>query len=664
MTLDEKLEQLHGVGSQEHFRLVPGIPRLGVPPLVITNGPAGVGPGDQGSPLATALPAPISLAASFDRHTARTYGEVVGNEVRRTGSNFLEAPETNLSRIPTHGREFEGYGEDPHLVATISDAFIAGVQRPGVIAESKAFAENNQEVNRSVADAHVDERVLRELELRAFESNVRHGVGAVMCAYNAINGVFSCENAHLLGDILRGEWGFDGFLTSDFGAVHSTVPSMHAGLDVEMHRGVHYARAPVMHALSSGAVRIEDIDALLVRRFATELRFGLFEHLPAKRPLPIAEHGRIARRLAEQGMVLLRNRARTLPLRLAGLRSIALIGPFAGAAKTGGGGSSLVNPAYTVSPVDGIERRAGADVAVTYDPGSDLGAAATAARAADVAVVMVGDREAEGSDRPSLALDRNQDALVETVADANPRTVVVVKSGGPVLMPWLARVPAVLEAWYPGEEDGNAVAAVLFGDVDPGGRLPVTFPPGDADVPAHEPQQYPGLPFDEGGSAGFRTEYSEGLFIGYRWYDQQRVRPLFPFGYGLSYTRFRYSHLHVASNAHRRVFARFEVTNTGRRRGVAVPQVYVGAPRRNAVHEPIRQLGGVAKLSLRPGRTAHVRAPIDPLSAAYYSVRRHRWRIQPGCHPVTVGSSERHAVLSGVTIGDRQRCDARVRLSG
>ena len=685
MTLDEKIDQLHGIGSTQHYRRVDPIDRLHVPPLMVTNGPAGAGPNDSGglsSPPATALPAPIALAATFDPDAAKAYGDVVGDEVADTGSNFLEGPDVNLSRIPTNGREFEGYGEDPHLVSVISGGFIAGAQRPGVIAESKHFAENNQEVNRNADDAHVDERVMHELELRAFEWDVRNGVGAVMCAYNAVNGVYSCENRHLLHDILRAEWGFDGFVTSDFGATHSTVPSMHAGMDLEMPSASYYSSSNVKQALQAGSLTVDDIDTILVRRFTTELRFGLFEHPPATRPVPVRQHGATARDLSEQSTVLLRNEGGLLPLRSASLHSIAVIGPYAGAAMTGGGGSSKVNPAYTVTPVDGLKRRAGSGVTVTYDDGSSLATAAAAAQSADVAIVMVGETESEGLDRPTLALDApsaglvnvsvnpHQDALVEAVAAANPKTVVVVKSGGPVLMPWLSAVPSVLEAWYPGEEDGNAVAAVLFGDVDPSGRLPVTFPASDAQVPARLPQQYPGVPFAtstgtgpaDTSFGGFRSEYSEGLFVGYRWYDQQGMDPLFPFGYGLSYARFQYAGLRVARDAAGETVALFDVTNVGSRPGVAVPQVYVGAPDPNPVAEPARELAGTAKVSLAPGETAHVRVPIDPLSASFYSVAAGAWQIESGCHPVTVGTSERQLVLTGATIGDRPECTAPVEL--
>ncbi|HZC25902.1 MAG TPA: glycoside hydrolase family 3 C-terminal domain-containing protein, partial [Actinopolymorphaceae bacterium] len=640
MTLDEKITELHGIQNADHRRFVPGIDRLGIPPLVITNGPAGVGPGDNPhQPAATALPAPISLAASFDRGLATQYGVVTGAETRDLAESLLEGPDVNIARVPVNGRTFEGYGEDPYLAGQISVGNIDGIQSQGIIAEVKHYTANNQEANRFAVNEIIDDRTLHEIYLPQFEASVKDAhAGTVMCAYPKVNGAFACENDPLLADVLRGQWGFDGFVQSDFGAAHSTVASANAGMDLEMPAGVFYADA-MRQAVLSGQVSMQTIDTLLIRRFTVMIRFGLFDPPLTMSPIPVQADGAFARTAAEDGTVLLKNDGAQLPLDASALHSVAVIGPFAGAAKTGGGGSSHVLPEYTVGPVDGIKNRVGPGAAVMFDDGSDPAAAADVARSADVAVVMVGDDETEGSDRSSLALSGNQDQLVEAVAAANPNTVVVVKSGGPVLMPWADQVPAVVEAWYPGEEDGNAVAAVLFGDVNPSGKLPVSFPVAGTDVPAHTPQQYPGV----NGTA----VYSEGLQVGYRWYDAQDIAPLFPFGYGLSYTTFGFSHLTVSPvlSPHGTVAVGVDVTNTGSRAGSDVAQVYVADPA--ATGEPPTQLKGFQKVALAPGQTKHLAFTLDERAFSTWDPAAQQWATADGRYGVLVGDSSRNLPLHG-----------------
>ena len=636
MTLDEKITELHGVQDSQHRRYVPGIARLGIPPMRITNGPAGAGPGDDPTQQpATALPAPISLAATFDTGAAREYGTLTGAESADLANSLLEGPDVNMARVPTNGRTFEGYGEDPYLAAELGVADIRGIQGQGVIAEVKHYAANNQETNRFAVNEIIDDRTLHEIYLPHFQAAVQQGhAGSVMCAYPRVNGTFPCENPELLRTVLRGQWGFDGFVQSDFGAAHSTVPSALAGMDLEMPTGTFYG-TDMRQALAAGQISESAIDTLLVRRFTVMIRFGQFDHPLTTTPIPVRADGAASRSLAEQGTVLLRNQSGALPLP-GSVTSVAVIGPYAGAAQTGGGGSSHVVPAYTVSPVDGIRARV-PGATVSYDAGTDPAAAAALARTADVAVVMVGDNETEGRDRPSMALTGNQDALVSAVAAANPRTVVVVKSGGPVLMPWAGQVPAIVEAWYPGEEDGNAVAAVLFGDVDPGGRLPITFPRADADTPAHTPAQYPGV-------NGVAT-YSEGLQIGYRWYDARHIAPLYPFGYGLSYTSFRYSHLDVSRpDRHGQVTVRLDVTNTGHRSGSTVAQVYVADPA--AAGEPPIQLEGFQRVSLKPGRTHQVTLRLDSRAFSVWDSAAQRWTVTPGRYTIRAGGSSADLPLS------------------
>ena len=626
MTLDEKVQEIHMLDVPDHPREVAGIERLGIPALKITNGPAGAGPGDSSTAQpATALPSALGMAASWDPRMAAAFGRVAGQEVRDRGEGLIEAPGLNITRVPRNGRDFEYLGEDPYLTAQMVVPEVRAIQAQGTIAEIKHYAANNQETDRKTVNEVIDERTLREIYLPGFEAAVKQGgAGAVMCAYPSVNGQFGCENTHQLKDVLRGDWGFDGFVQSDYTATHSTVAAALAGEDLDM-KHVYYGDA-TKAAVESGQLAESVVDTMLVRRFAQMFRFGLFDDPRTPTPIPGRQDGAVARSIAEQSAVLLKNDGGQLPLR--SVRTVAVIGPYAGAAHTGGGGSSQVTPLYTVSPVDGITSKG---VTVTYADGSDPAAAAALAKSADVAVVMVGNKDKEGSDRPNLSLPSGQDQLVSAVAAANAKTVVVLKTGGPVLMPWLSQVRAVLEAWYPGEEDGNAVADLLFGDANPSGKLPMTFPNAENETPANTPQQYPGVD-------GTAT-YSEGLQVGYRWYDARNVAPLFPFGYGLSYTSFAVRHLSVAGRGHVAV----DVTNTGTSTGADVVQAYVAAPA--SAGEPPRQLRGFAKVTLRPGETKHVVLTLDPHSFSVWDTAAGRWATAPGRYTVLAGDSSRDLPL-------------------
>jgi beta-glucosidase len=646
MTLDEKISQLHGVHNDTQFRVAPGIPRLGIPDFHITNGPAGAGPGGAGKQVpATALPSPIALAATWDVNLAQRYGEIAGAEAKDIGNSLLEAPTINIARLPQNGRTFEGYGEDPYLTGRLSVANITGIQSQGILANVKHFAANNQETDRFVVNEIVDERTLREIYLPAFEASIKEGHAAtVMCAYPRVNGVFACENPMLLDQVLRQDWGFKGFVISDFGATHSIAPAIKAGLDMEWPTGIYFGDA-LKAEVQSGEVPESAIDHMLVRRFSTLMSYGLFDHPPVPQAIPAQKDGAAARGIAEAGMVLLKNSGNILPLHASLLKSVAVIGPYAGEANTGGGGSSHVIALYSVNPVDGIQGRVGTGVNVTYADGSDIAKAADMAKSADVAIVMVGDHATEGKDH-LLTLEGNQDALVAAVAAANPHTVVVLKTGSAMLMPWLDEVPALLEAWYPGEEDGNAVAAVLFGDIDPSGKLPITFPKRVEDGPVHTAEQWPGVEL--------QAHYSEGVFVGYRYYDAHKIEPLFPFGFGLSYTTFSYDHLTVSpthtdfgGNAGPSVTVSCDVTNTGSVAGAEVAELYLGLPSRAAVPEPPLQLKGFQKVALDPGQTAHVQFTVDARAVSYWDIATHAWTILPGTIHVFVGSSSRDIRLRG-----------------
>ncbi len=650
MTLDEKISQMHGTGTKQVFRIVVGVPRLGIPDLLVTNGPAGfgpAGPGHQGK--ATALPSPMSLACTWDVDAARQYGVIEGSESIDFGNTLLEAPDINIARVPQNGRTFEAYGEDPYLVGRMAVANIWGIQSQGIIANVKHYAGNNQEEERLSVNDDIDERTLHEIYLPAFEASVKDGgVASAMGAYNKVNGAFCCENDVLLNQILKKDWGFDGFVTSDFGAVHSTVPSVKNGLDLEMPTG-KFLGDKLKAAVASGQVTEAEIDEHLVRRFRTMMKMGVWDHLPAQKPIPAAENGALARDLAEEGMVLLRNEGGLLPLQAGQIKSIALLGPMAGKASTGGGGSSHVEPVYSVTPLDGLKKALGSGVTVTLGSG-DEAKQVTLAKACDVAIIMVGNQQGEGHDFP-LDLSPETNALIEAVAAANPRTIVVLKSGGAMLLPWADKVPAILAAWYPGEEDGNAVADVLVGNYNPSGKLAMTFPKSLGDVPAHTPEQYPG----EGAEKQKTAHYSEGVLVGYRWYDAKNIEPLFPFGFGLSYTTFTYANLKLSADTlpvdAPKLQVDFDVTNSGKVAGAEIVQLYVGLPSQPDVQQPPHQLKGFARLTVAAGQTAHGTISLDPRAFSYWDVSTHGWKVAPGDYPIYLGASSRDLRLQGkVTI--------------
>ncbi|MEU9077590.1 glycoside hydrolase family 3 C-terminal domain-containing protein [Kitasatospora sp. NPDC048538] len=637
LTTDEKARLLLGVTAPDDAHsvgYVEGVPRLGIPPLLLSDGPAGV---RDGLP-ATALPAPVALAAAFDPALATTYGTVLGREARARGYQVLYAPMVNIVRVPQGGRNFETLGEDPFLASRVAAAEVRGIQSQGVAAQVKHYAANNQEDNRQSYSSEVDERTLTEIELPAFRAAVRDGrAWSAMCGYNPVEGVWACENFPLLRDVLKGRWGFDGVVGSDYPATHSSVNAAAAGLDQEFGGSTWFTDLPA--AVADGRLAPAVLDDQVRRVLRLMVRTGALDggQAPAADP---AAGARDARTAAAAGTVLLRNQGAALPLDASRLHSIAVIGPWADRSYTGGYGSSHVTPydGYTVTPRQGITARAGAGVQVRYHKGDDAGAAASVAAGADVAVVVVGDEETEGADRGSLDLAPADDALIRAVAKANPRTVVVLDTGGPVTMPWLDSVPAVVEAWYPGEQSGTALADVLFGDVDPGGRLPVTFPTSAAATPIRDASQYPGT---DGA-----YHYTEGLDVGYRWYDASGTPPLFPFGYGLSYTSFGYSGLTVTGpDAAGRVRVGFDVTNRGTRTGTEVPQLYVAFP--SAAGEPPQQLKGFDKVTLAPGRSTHVELRLERPDFSVWDSGVHGWQVPGGRYGLTVGSSSRAPRLQG-----------------
>jgi beta-glucosidase len=663
MTLDQKIHQLSfseppwfaSYGTAGH---VDGTAALCIPNLVLSDAGSGVAGLQQGT---TTFPSGVGQAAMWNPALERRFGAALGDEAWNKGINVMLGPGMNIARIATNGRNFEYMGEDPFLAGKTAAAAIRGIQTQNVLAEPKHYAANNQETDRMTIDARVDDRTLREIYLPAFERSIKEGgAGSIMCSYNKLNGSWACEDKELLDGYLRRDWGFTGFVTSDWSATHSTLGSAEAGMDLEMNvAGTHYYGDPLEQAVQEGKVPMTRVDGMLRHIFVPMFRFGLFDKPPVTQPQAYAntadtpEHHALARQMSEEATVLLKNAGGLLPLDHGSGRTIAVIGyaanPAGSASNSGGGGSSKGSGVPSpVSPLEGIQRLAAAHGdQVVYADGSSQADATAAAGAADVAIVFAADTASEGSDRSDLALHPgacatllcgpvpiDQEALIARAAAANEHTVVVLDAGAPVQMPWLGEVAAVLEAFYPGTENGNAIASVLYGEANPSGKLPQTFPEALGDMPAHTPQQYPGV---DG-----KAVYSEGLLVGYRWFDAQGIEPLFPFGYGLSYTTFRYADLAVTPQGDG-ARVRFTLTNTGDRPGAEVGQVYVGFP--PADGEPPRQLKGFDKVALDPGESKPVTVDLDARSFSHWGGSG--WVTTPGCYAIAVGGSSRDLPLRG-----------------
>jgi beta-glucosidase len=671
LTESQKISLLAGndalgvTGLSGHTGTSAGVPGL-VPAVHFTDGTAGI---RQGS--ATAVPVELAVAASFDRELARLDGAVLGDEAKHKGNDVIYGPTLTIMRTPLAGRTFQALGEDPFLTSSLGDGLIEGVQSQGVIADANIYTANNQEGqdptgqlgrpglplgvgtigSRMLIDARVDARTLREIYLAPFESAVKDAhVGTVMCAYNQVNGTYNCENGPLLERILKREWGFPGFVLSDYGAAHNTVASFQNGLDFEPWPGLAYAPALVQAALAARLVTTAQLDDHVRRYLRTLFAFGVFDrraYVNDETQIDKSSHAGAARRIADGAITLLQNRGAVLPLDPAKVKSIAVIGAAANAFTTGGG-SSAVKPYSTVTPLQGIRQRAGPASSVAYDDGSNVDSATALARRSDVAVVVASNYLTEGADLQCLSLEcpdahGDQDSLIRRVAAANPRTVVVLETGGPVLTPWRGQVKGILEAWYPGEQGGAAIAGALFGDVNPSGHLPISFPATEAQTPtAGDPTAYPGL-LDE--------TYKEGVLVGYRWYDARGVQPAFPFGFGLSYTSFSYHGLSVVPGpaGSRLATVGVAVTNTGSRAGTAVPQLYLGMPSLPGVEQPPSQLKGFEKVALAPGQTARISFAIDARALSYWDATANDWRTAPGCYAVKVGGSSRSLRL-GATL--------------
>jgi len=662
------------VGSSGY---IAGLPRLGIPALQETDSSLGVAnllgmirPGD----VSTALPSSMSLAASFDRNMAWRAGEVVGRETWQKGMNVLEGPGVNLIRDPRGGRNFEYLSEDPLLTGTLAAQFIKGVQSQHVLAVAKHFVMNDQETYRHSANAIIDEAAMRESDLLAFELAIESGAGAVMCSYNLVNAQYACENAHLLNDILKRDWKFPGFVMSDFGAVHG-VNAARAGLDQESAAETDdspYFEGPLKAAIRDDTVHRARLANMAHRILRSMFAAGLVDHPPVKSAIDYRSDAEMALKEEEEGIVLLKNDDYQLPLNRS-ISHIAVIGGHADAGVLSGGGSAQVwpvgNPAIIEPvggssnpflqklyakvfdpsvPLDAIAKLA-PKAEVRFDTGQDPSRAAMLARWADVVVVFATQWSTEGADQPSLALPQGQDQLIGAVASANPKTIVVLETGGPVEMPWLDKVAAVLEAWYPGQRGGEAIANVLFGKVNPSGHLPVTFPreiaqeprpvlPGSEDVDDPAQTLHIGLIPN---AKQIDVDYSEGASVGYRWFADRKLPPLFPFGFGLSYTQFSWSHFEVKGG--HTLTVSFDVKNTGGVAGATTPQIYL----QSRSGKPMMRLLNYSRMSLAPAEEQHVALSIDPRLLADFDSKANRWHVREGDYVVALARAATQPVLAG-----------------
>jgi beta-glucosidase len=670
MTLDEKIDLLHGEGMAHWDQKMPpgmaaiqeksnggagfvlGVPRLGIPSIQMSDAAYGVRSSAANGRYSTALPSDLASAASWDPAAACRYGALIGSELRAQGYNMTLGGGTNITREPRNGRTFEYMGEDPVLAGTMVGQRIRCEGQQHVISDIKHYALNDQESGRQEVDAKISERAMRESDLLAFQIGVQTGQPkAVMCSYNGVNGDYACQNKFLLTDVLKHDWGFKGFVVSDWGGTHSTVQASAAGLDQEQPLDEFYGPA-LKDAVQSGKVPMAEFDEHVRRVLYAEFASGIVDNPRRTSEVDPQKGFDVAREIEEQSAVLLRNAASTngsalLPLSSA-VPSIAVIGMNADTGMISGGGSAQVDAPgemsdepwrtkvwFPTSPLDAIRKKA-PNAKVSFSSGEDIAAAVAQARSADVAVVFAWQWESEGGDLPNLSLPDNQDKLIAAVAAANPRTVVVLETGSAVTMPWLKHTSAVLEAWYGGVKGADAVVNLLFGDVNPSGKLPMTFPMSEDELPRKTVAQPP--PPVTNGVLSFSVNYNiEGAAVGYKWYEEKHLPVLFPFGFGLSYTTFRYSGLTVAPDAANGYQATFTVTNTGQRKGADIAEVYAVLP--ESTGEPWKRLVGWQKVELDPGASRSVTVQVQPLAMEVWDEAAHKWAQPSGTYRILAGGS-------------------------
>ena len=695
LTLDEKIQFLHGPGWQaimgrpesgpmtraiSKLGFIPGVPRLGIPDLQMTDCVEGVsGIGITGR-YATALPSAEAMAAAWDPALSYEIGTMIGHEVRAMGFNMSLGSGINMIREPRDGRTFEYKGEDPLLAGTLAGQELKAEKTLHLITDLKHYAVNDQDAGRIVVNAIISKRAMRESDLLAFQIALHDsGAGAIMCSYNRINGTYACENPYTLG-VLKKDFGFKGFVVSDWGGTQSTVNAALAGLDIEMPGNDSFGE-PLKKAVEDGQVPMERLNDMVHRILRTEFDAGIVDDPPQPESPNVMRGFEVAQTTEERGAVLLKNADAVLPLDAGSIQSIAVIGGHADVGVMSGGGSSQVSPAggnpvppppdlmknpfesfmllqtyHRSAPLNGIGEKA-PHALVKFDPGTDPAAAAALAKSSQVAIVFAVQHESEGMDLPNLSLPGNQDALIEAVAAANPHTIVVLETGGAVMMPWIDKVAGVVEAWYPGIRGSEAIANLLFGDVNPSGKLPLTFPRSEADLPHpihlappkpdadHPVPHLAGAPGMIGMAMGigpfFDVHYDEGLKVGYKWYDAEKKPVLFPFGFGLSYTTFAYSGLEVTPGDTAAIS--FTVRNTGKRAGIETAEVYASLP--DSTGEPPKRLVGWAKVELAPGESKLVSVPVSRERLSIFDEASDSWKLAPGKYVFHVGGSSRDLPL-------------------
>jgi beta-glucosidase len=672
LTLDEKIALVHGEGmpgwgtpnpnaylGNGGAGFVFGVPRLGIPMIQMSDAAYGVRSSAENGKYSTALPSNIASAATWDPRAACEYGALIGRELRAQGYNMTLGGGTNITREPRNGRTFEYLGEDPILSGTLVGNRIKCEQAQHVIGDIKHYAVNDQESGRNEVNSIIGKRALQETDLLAFHIGIEIGnPGAVMCSYNAINGDFACENKYLLSDVLKKTWKFKGFVVSDWGGTHSVVKASAAGLDNEEPEELFYGE-PLKKAVQDGKVPAAELDDHVRRMLRSEFASGIVD-FPVKKSVVDVESGLdISRRVAEQSTVLLKNDKNVLPLDRTKVRSIAVIGTHADEGMISGGGSAQVDPPgfpafkwqshvwFPTSPLKAITAKA-PGATVKFASGADPTATAAVAKQSDIAIVFVHQWTSEGMDLPDLSLPDNQNAMIDQVASANPHTIVVIESGTAITMPWLDKVSGVLEAWYAGSKGADAVANILFGDVNPSAKLPMTFPRTEADLP------HPQMVIPPPGALGkeavmksgeakptFEVHYDEGLKVGYKWYDAEKKTPLFPFGFGLSYTIYAYSDLKV--NPGKNIAVTFTVKNTGSRPGTEIAEVYAALP--PEAQEPPKRLVGWSKIRLNAGESKEVSLSIDPAYLSIFEEGSDSWKLVPGSYSFMAGGSSQDLPL-------------------
>lgn len=682
LTLDEKLALLHGNGMAHvpqwtmpltHLAnggagYVEGVSRLGIPPLIISDAAYGVRDSGANGRYSTAMPSNLGAASSWDPESACAYGTVIGQELRAQGFDMTLGGGVDLVREPRNGRTFEYTGEDPLLAGTMDGSMMKCEQAQHVVGDIKHYVMNDQETGRFFVSANITKKAMQESDLLAFHIaiSIAHP-GAVMCSYNRINGTFGCENPYTLHDVLKQEWGFQGFVISDWTGTHSTIAASAAGLDQEQPLAEYFG-PKLKEAVEVGKVPQSEIDDHARRVLYAEFLSGVVDDPPQSSVVDVRKGLEVARRVEEESIVLLKNDRNVLPIDPSRVHSIALIGGHADVGMISGGGSAQVDPPggnailppgkgatvwqehiwFPTSPMKALQAKL-PNTKIDFDPGTDLQSAAALAKNADLAIVFAYQWEAEDMDLPTLALADNQNVLIEQVAAANPHTIVVLENGTAVTMPWIDKVAGVVEAWFAGSSGHKALADVLVGEVNPSGKLPITFPRSDADLPR------PTIPSptaqDQNQAAGdaatpassYAVDYTEGAEVGYKRFEAQNKQPLFSFGFGLSYTTYAYSRLSVDSASKT---ARFTVTNTGRRAGAEVVEVYARLPQ-GADESSYKRLVGWKRITLAPGASQTVTVPIDERVLKTFNETGNTWDFAPGDYPIFVGGSSENTPLIG-----------------